>query len=83
MREFRTSGSVGAPASNRRGDPTTLFWMPLKKPKLLRQIRSFLIWGDSNRSRQFAMRLLAESGARTAASGRLADIQHLLPMTFA
>ncbi len=25
MREFRTSGSVGAPASNRRGDPTTPF----------------------------------------------------------
>ena len=24
MREFRTSGSVGAPVSNRRGDPTTL-----------------------------------------------------------
>jgi len=23
MREFRTSGSVGAPASNRWGDPTT------------------------------------------------------------
>ena len=24
MREFRTSGSVGAPASNRWGDPTTI-----------------------------------------------------------
>ncbi len=26
MREFRTSGSVGAPASNRRGDPTTRYY---------------------------------------------------------
>jgi len=60
--------------------------MPLKKPKLLRQIRSFLIWGDSNRSRKFAMRLVAESGARTAMDSASdwcsAENRHLLDFEF-
>jgi len=49
MREFRTSGSVGAPASDRRGDPTT--------PKLSNDKIPWNLFGHQARNLELLSRL--------------------------